>query len=349
MSNEHEVFTFDLDESLYFEEGQEVAEMMGISLDPEISIQPFNDYISIRGVIELHGTYQKEETVKREESERESFDFDSYHSRRYIERVVELENGLSEFVHRFPVEISVPAYRVADLNDVTVNIESFDYEIPRHNHLKLNSKIEIHGIRDTRGETPVAENHTEESDEFLPSEESKFEFDIKSVKEGEKEDSPESRPEPDYTSLVSLEPDYVDAGEDKEVVKDRWKYKKSQSLAEFFDKKEASVEKSAESQSHEESSHAVEFQGTESDESYEVEESRSEERKDASYLADLFRSEEEDSYAKMKLCIVQEKDTVESIAERYEISPLQLVKQNHLLDESIEEGQLLYIPYKKRN
>src|SRR5699024_2017434 len=48
--------------------------------------------------------------------------------------------------HQFPVEISIPSYRVQDFNEITVSIESFDYEIPEENQLKLNAAIDIHGI-----------------------------------------------------------------------------------------------------------------------------------------------------------------------------------------------------------
>lgn len=134
MSNDQSVFSFELNESLYFEKGQEVAEIRGISLDPEISIQSFNEYISIRGVIELRGEYQKAENS---EGEHSSNDFEDYHSNRYVESVVDTEEGAAAFSHRFPVEISIPSYRVTNLDDVTVNISSFDYEIPDQNQLKL--------------------------------------------------------------------------------------------------------------------------------------------------------------------------------------------------------------------
>lgn len=331
LSNNREVFSFDLNESLYFEEGQEVAEMLGISLDPEISIQPFNDFISIRGVIELQGSYQKE-VFSNVEAE-DTLDFDDYHSRRYVEKVVELDNGQSEFTHRFPVEISVPTYRVADLNDVTVNIESFDYEIPNQSQLKLSSRIEIHGISDQTEAAPGKVIET--GNEFLPPrEEETFEFDIKAENEASEPDSqftPENAPtlSPEVEESVSPE-------------KERWKSKKSQSLAEFF--KKEPVESSPEDESSQESST---LNYTESDYMEESYESRSSETKDVSYLADMFRSDDDDRYAKMRLCIVQNTDTVESIAKRYQIPALQLVKQNNLSDDSLEEGQLLYIPFKK--
>lgn len=50
----------------------------------------------------------------------------------------------------------------------------------------------------------------------------------------------------------------------------------------------------------------------------------------------------------MRLCIVQENDTIDTIAERFAISPLQLIKHNQLEEElEVNEGQLLYIPSKQ--
>jgi len=81
---------------------------------------------------------------------------------------------------------------------------------------------------------------------------------------------------------------------------------------------------------------------------HESSESRSESMEDVSYLADIFRDSEEDSYTKMRICIVQNEDTIETIAERFQVSPLQLIKQNQLEEDfDVAPGQLLYIPYKK--
>jgi len=50
----------------------------------------------------------------------------------------------------------------------------------------------------------------------------------------------------------------------------------------------------------------------------------------------------------MRICIVQDEDTIETIADRFEVSPLQLIKQNKLTEDfDVEPGQLLYIPFKK--
>jgi stage VI sporulation protein D len=45
------------------------------------------------------------------------------------------------------------------------------------------------------------------------------------------------------------------------------------------------------------------------------------------------------------MCIVQKGDTVESLAERYDVSVNNLLRVNQLeLNQDVSEGQVLYIP-----
>jgi stage VI sporulation protein D len=333
--NENSVFRFELNESLYFEKGQEVAEIMGISLEPEISIQEFSDYISIRGVVELQGSYQKNQDLSNGEDE--SY-LEGYDSKRYMERVTDTQFGGAEFMHRFPVEITVPSYRVENLDDVTVVISEFDYELPESDHLYLRSTIEIHGINSQVEE--VEEVEEEEEVESVEKEEvslmdrnteDSFEFEVKQEIESSsyKEDSPERLP-----TLESL-------GEDTES--DRWKFmQKTQTFDEFFQKDtEPEVVDVIVDDVVDESSSFLGDESRSSDESYE---SRTE-KADVTYLADIFRNDEEE-FTKLKLCIVQQKDTLETIAAKYETSSLHIRNQNGLEDDDLIEGQLLYIPVK---
>lgn len=43
---------FSVEESICFQKGQEVSELLSISLDPDITVQEVNDYVSIRGSLE---------------------------------------------------------------------------------------------------------------------------------------------------------------------------------------------------------------------------------------------------------------------------------------------------------
>src|SRR5699024_5806252 len=132
---------------------------------------------------------------------------------------------------------------------------------------------------------------------------------------------------------------------------DRWFTKKSQTIAEFLDEKtdDAYSETETEPEPAESAEHYDdELDVMHLDESLDEVENDSDEVQDVRYLSDMFR-EEEEHFTKVRFCIVQERDTIESIASRYAISPGQLVKQNRLADETIYEGQLLTIPYQKKN
>lgn len=141
LKQSNDVIVFEVNETLYFESGQEIAEMISISLDPEIGIQPFENYIQVYGLIVLQGEYLK---VEENSNEQEQYNDDLT---RYIEKVVDTEENKAKFSHRFPVEISVPPYRVENIEDVTVTIDSFDYEIPDEGKLVVKSSVHINGIK----------------------------------------------------------------------------------------------------------------------------------------------------------------------------------------------------------
>lgn len=65
------------------------------------------------------------------------------------------------------------------------------------------------------------------------------------------------------------------------------------------------------------------------------------------YLTKLF-TREEDEFSRMKICIVQQEDTIERLCERYDITSQRLIRMNSLaLDDELKAGQILYIPQYK--
>lgn len=346
MLNKNDIFSFDLHESLYFEKGQEVSEVLSISLEPEISIQSFQDYVSIRGVIELQGEYLKSEVF--DEKTEESLDIHDNHSLRYLEKVVDKDDHQAAFSHRFPVEISVPSYRVIDMNDISVSIETFDYEVPVDNQLIVTSTIEIYGIsNDERSKD--APDEQQEND--VSEEEALFEFEFRKEPNNEKliAVDPVAPFEERKEVNESLETEEEEVGDDG-----RLKFKQTQSLEDFFkaddkdiiaDKKatdvDVNVQEDEEAKIVEESVEVHE-EVNEAEEATNVEVTR-----DMNLLENLFGDvDAEEMYTQMRICIVQEQDTLEIISERYQIPKLQLLKQNRLEDDHLSEGQLLSIPFK---
>ncbi|AIQ65164.1 hypothetical protein PSTEL_20610 [Paenibacillus stellifer] len=56
------------------------------------------------------------------------------------------------------------------------------------------------------------------------------------------------------------------------------------------------------------------------------------------------RGQESEAFRKVRLCIVQREETLDSIAEKYQLSARELVLYNRLPGQTVEEGQVLYIP-----
>jgi stage VI sporulation protein D len=63
-------------------------------------------------------------------------------------------------------------------------------------------------------------------------------------------------------------------------------------------------------------------------------------------LTEFFaRKEEASDQARLKVCIVQKGDTLDSLADRYDVSVPNLLRYNNLeLNQDVYEGQVLYVP-----
>ncbi|MFE4810437.1 stage VI sporulation protein D [Peribacillus simplex] len=140
MSQENESYLrFSLEESVWFQKGQEVAELYSISLDPNVAIQESDHYVYIRGSLDLSGEYKGSQNGEEEE-------FSQTFLPKAVQKVERHLDGLNEFTHRFPVDITIPNNRIASLDEVDVSIQSFDYAMPEHNCLKLQADLLITGI-----------------------------------------------------------------------------------------------------------------------------------------------------------------------------------------------------------
>jgi len=69
-------------------------------------------------------------------------------------------------------------------------------------------------------------------------------------------------------------------------------------------------------------------------------------KKKSMTLTEFFaRKEEGADQAKLKVCIVQKGDTLDSLADRYDVTVQNLQRVNHLeINQDVYEGQVLYIP-----
>ncbi|MCE4147774.1 LysM peptidoglycan-binding domain-containing protein [Bacillus velezensis] len=128
---------FSVEESICFQKGQEVSELLSISLDPDIRVQEVNDYVSIKGSLELTGEYNIDHSSHFEELDTEL---------RHVEEVRAREDGTAELIHCFPVDITIPKNKVSHLNDVFVFIDAFDYQLTDSRILTIQADLAIEGL-----------------------------------------------------------------------------------------------------------------------------------------------------------------------------------------------------------
>ena len=141
--------TFSLEESVWFKKGQEVDELISISLDPHITITEADDYVVLKGSLELTGEYRPCGNGEAAEEFPEA-------GKRYIQTVEWRNDEESLFSHHFPVDITIPRRRIEDMDQVDVQIQSFDCHMPELACLKLVADVDVLGVRQETAE-PAAD------------------------------------------------------------------------------------------------------------------------------------------------------------------------------------------------
>ncbi|WP_368985435.1 LysM peptidoglycan-binding domain-containing protein [Caldifermentibacillus hisashii] len=140
-NNQPAAIKFSLDETVWFRKGEEIGELYNLALEPNVTIQDLNHFISIRGSLKMYGEYKKSEAEINDEEDRIYFS-----GQKYVTVLDAREEGISEFHFDFPVDITVPREKVSSLEDLDVLIEFFDYSIPEKDCLKLSTNVAITGI-----------------------------------------------------------------------------------------------------------------------------------------------------------------------------------------------------------
>ncbi len=136
--------SFSIEESVWLNKGQEVDEIVSLSLDPEITVQEQGDYVLIRGCLKLTGEYR---TSKSNVSEGDNEELlASQVAFRSIEEVMVTEDGLGQIRHNFPIDVTIPQERINSLDDIYVIINSFDYDLPERGCIQLTADVSITGM-----------------------------------------------------------------------------------------------------------------------------------------------------------------------------------------------------------
>ncbi len=369
---------FSLEESVWFQKGQEVEELVSISLDPNITIHENEQYVTIQGALELTGEYQRYNDGSNEEE-------DLFTAPKFVHHVEEREEGLYEFSHRFPVDITIPNNRIQSIDDIHVEVESFDYLFQERSCMKLTADLTITGLYGDQQHKPAHEEAEVEEVQLEVAYREATVDEIEEIVEGshelrtveqeeptilEHEYEPfavEARKSADDTEekVVSINKAVeifeapqlsVNEAKEPEITFSAARSEGPQEVAEEVVEEAPEVELQpvpeaelqpqsvTELQPQPETQPEVEVESSSSPPQPKIKKKKS--SKKGMSLTEFFaRKEETEDLTKLRVAIVQSGETVEQLAARYEVPVQQLLKVNHLeLNQDIYEGQVLYIP-----
>ncbi|EJP88706.1 stage VI sporulation protein D [Bacillus mycoides] len=321
MATDHSL-RFSLKESVWFQKGQEVEELLSISLDPDVEIEELDHEVIVRGQLDLTGEY-----VARQDDS--AYSLRELSPAKAIDYVETRGDGVNELVHSFPLEISIPRNRVKVIEELYVSIEEFDYELKENGCLQLLADISITGLCD--------EERTEDEEEET----------VYAELEADSAEEDESRPvlheevpvykESDGWEDYAFEPFQLEERKEQEIEEEaleehelveREEEQEKTPQFELFGRKNFKKEKAKKQEEPEE-------------------EAYSQRDENALYLTKLFTKEPEEEFTKLRMYFVQEGDTIESVAERYETTVQSLYRVNQSEDIYLTTGQIIYIPVSK--
>lgn len=311
---------FSLKESVWFQKGQEVEELLSISLDPDVEIEELDHEVIVRGQLDLTGEY----VARKDDS---TYSLRELSPAKSIDYVETREDGVNELVHSFPLEISIPRNRVKVIEELYVSIEEFDYELKENGCLQLLADISITGLCDEeRSEDEVEEEET-----------------VYAELEEDSAQEDENRPAPHVE-----EPAYKESDEWEDYAFEPFQLeeRKEQELEEEKIEEHEFVEREEEQETTPqfELFGRKDFKKEKAKKQEEQEEEYSQRDENALYLTKLFTKEPEEEFTKLRMYFVQEGDTIESIADRYETSVQNLYRVNQTEDIFLNTGQIIYIP-----
>ncbi len=358
---------FSIEESVWLNKGQEVEELYTVDLNPEVTIEEVDDQICIKGYLCLTGEYRCADQTEEETASEES----TFLGYRSFSQLNEVSDDVVKLDHRFPVDITLPKNRVLDKDELLVTVDDFNYEMPTPSCIEVFAAVSVSG---------VYENHGYVSEEFENQESVYENDDVYETREEDDEDDHElyeggSNPFPilEFEARRSPEPD-----EHEEEME--YKAERREPQVEFLSRSEERYDYSdayghlsdlrnsdtsdyeEEYEEEEEPYRPDEYEYEENDEEYDYEEEieenddheevegsshRPPREENALYLTKMLTRDDEE-LTKMKMCIIQAGDSLDSIAGRYDIPASQLMRVNRLESEEIEEGQILYIPVSVR-
>ncbi|MBP1995931.1 LysM peptidoglycan-binding domain-containing protein [Paenibacillus eucommiae] len=327
MADQQSGLRFDIYERVHVqEEVSAIQELNEVELIPHIQVLTENEQAILKGNLLLTGSYTT----------------DSGEDIRTLE-------------HLIPVEITLPLNRIGRLEEVAVEIENFDIDLLTPRSLNVTGVLSLQGVEmissdnDDWNEEEMLFVHEAENTRAEPSAE------IPAAAENEKlvevvelptvlltkaVNDPGTEPSSEFSENQALA---VFADEEAApLVQDE---KKEMKLA-FGKKADEAVEmKSYGLKTLLSKANSVLHADKRKDEAASAASAAEESKSDAVEWKKLFLQSEGETqeFRKVRMCIVQKEETLETIAKRYQVNTRELQLINRLSDQEITAGQIIYL------
>lgn len=241
--------------------------------------------------------------------------------------------------HSIPVEIMLPLSRIQKLDDIGVEIENFDVDLLSSRSLNVTGVLSLRGIQmessedevDWNDEEPVFVHHA-----GLQAESAQEARDASESSEVTVQEEP-MQEEPKLIELESTE-----ARETSQLAEAENEHSE---LKIAFNSQKANDEEGnallVERIHTQETQEDVSSETVEETEDVESDNTRGEAEWKSLFLT---QQEEDEPFSKMRMCIVQKQETIDTIAERYSLNAREIMLYNRLDGQDVTEGQIIYIP-----
>ncbi|KMY54925.1 hypothetical protein AC623_14085 [Bacillus sp. FJAT-27231] len=373
---------FSLEETVRFMRGQEVGELYSISLDPQIHTEEADQFIRMHGFLELSGEYAPSEQHQAEQTgmhgykyvqqvlERGDNECEFFHHfpiditipKSRIAKMEDVEIYIDSFDYEFPekanlkltVDLSIAGIMEEEAETERTPIDK-TVEVPVEDQPRLKEEVNKKEPEFSilKLDVDTAENLEEQGREadFLvevkrqPDAPEEEEIPLFSLNEERKEQQKENVSNMNM-ELVPNESPNVAINESPNLMESSSMSNINMPAHEMKEVMESSPSELAEmNESPSPSPSPSSSSSSEEEEPKKKKKSFSLKKSETMSLADFFARKESEEAVTWKVCLVQREDTLQTIAERYELPVADLVRENKLeTNQSIEEGQALYIP-----
>lgn len=328
VENHYSQLRFDISEKVSLHPQQlGITRLLELDLFPDVQILDEGHHVKIQGYLRLNGSYVGESG----ESEVASFADDP-----------------EEISYVIPVEITLPSDR-AELGNVSAEVESFDYQVISPYELQIEAILSIDGI--------ASENQYQEQRQEEPSqiEDQPF-FQAQPVRSVEQEreleetqnfsvqelfthQRPEAEDQPQQRFIEEYPSEKETLGNNIDHPVKTLPEPEEEVIHPFpIEAKQPELDREFNSKDPE----AVGRRGNSDQET--VEFGLDEPPKGVNEWSYWLVGNKPETFTAMRLVIIQKEESLDSLADRYQVSSSRLKNYNHLNSDQLEEGQIVCIP-----